>query len=285
MSSKNRNQYNHQKQQQDQAMEQTQEQSAQDQDLQATSNQELNQEANPQDQATEQPQQDSQSDSQSATEATNSQQPQATTTEATQAEAVVQAAEVIEPAPVATTAEPVQQAPVARARHQAKSTPLPQATAEEGASVASLIQTATEEKNIGMQILIKNLEDMNLAFSRRVQTTPQQAGANMVSLHRVLLNVLNTDKTQAEFRAQWNFVLTFFKENEADGFSMTRMYRGAPFWTLSHDEYQTFQALINLIEASNRWGVEGCRKHINFVKLTKHPVTESGRGRLLSFYN
>ena len=92
-------------------------------------------------------------------------------------------------------------------------------------------------------------------------------------------------KTQAEFRAQWNFVLTFFKENEADGFSMTRMYRGAPFWTLSHDEYQTFQALINLIEASNRWGVEGCRKHINFVKLTKHPVTESGRGRLLSFYN
>lgn len=136
-----------------------------------------------------------------------------------------------------------------------------------------------------MQILINNLNTLHTAFSRNVESTPHQAGANMVSLFRVFLNLVNGDKTQAEFRQQWDYTLKFFKEKENDGFGINRLFRGAPFWSLSHEDYQTFQAITNMIEATNRWGVRDCKKYINFVKLTKHPITETGRGRLLSYYN
>lgn len=170
-------------------------------------------------------------------------------------------------------------------RMQARSVPLPKASLDESESIAVRLKEANDSKNLKLLMIAENFQNLNMAFGRRVESNPQQAGANMVSLFRVFMTLFNGDKTQAEFSQQWEFVLRFFKENEKDGFGGARLYRGAPFWTLSHDDYQTFQAITNLIDAHNRWGSVKCRQYVDFVKLTKPPMTEAGRGRLLGYYS
>lgn len=170
-------------------------------------------------------------------------------------------------------------------RSQPKSVPLPKPVPEELASVADLVKNANDKNDFNMQVLIQNLDNLQEAFSRKTVSDNQKAGSNMVGLYRVILGVINSDKSLGEFRQQWEFLLKYFKENEKDGFGGHRLFRGVAFWPLSHEEYEMFTSLWNLIDASNRWGVSDCRKFINLVKVTKDPVSEAGRGRLLNFYS
>lgn len=170
-------------------------------------------------------------------------------------------------------------------RPQAKNVPLPNPAPEELASVADLVKNANDNNNLMMQLLIQNLDSLHTAFSKKTVSDNQKAGSNMVGLYRVLIGVINGDKSLVEFRQQWTFLLKYFKENETDGFGGHRLFRGVAFWPLSHEEYETFTSIWNLIDASNRWGVSDCRKFVNFVKVTKFPVSEAGRGRLLNFYS
>lgn len=165
------------------------------------------------------------------------------------------------------------------------SVPLPEAAVNEDTTVANMVENATKNKNLGLQMLIDNLNLVENNLSRNVATTPQESVKHMLSLFRVLLGVINNDKTQTSFYEQWSYVLKFFKEKQSDGLGAHRIFRGISFWGLGHDEFKLFQSLTNLIEVSNRLGIQECRPFVNFSKIIKDPISDAGRGRLLSYYN
>ena len=151
-------------------------------------------------------------------------------------------------------------------------------------TVSSITAVANEKGDLRMQTLIQTLETLEKNLSRRVQINMDDVAKNMVGLHNCLLNVINGNKTNAEFKQQWELVLKFFEEKKDDGFGMNRLYRGVAFWPKSQDEYVHFQSLVNLIYVTNNVARENWQKELNFTRLTNHPVTEAGRGRLLSYY-
>ena len=151
-------------------------------------------------------------------------------------------------------------------------------------TVSSMTADANEKGDLRMQTLIQTLETLEKNLSRRVQINMDDVAKNMVGLHNCLLNVINGNKTNAEFKQQWELVLKFFEEKKDDGFGMNRLYRGVAFWPKSQDEYVHFQSLVNLIYVTNNVARENWQKELNFTRLTNHPVTEAGRGRLLSYY-
>lgn len=151
-------------------------------------------------------------------------------------------------------------------------------------TVSSITTVANEKGDLRMQTLIQTLETLEKNLSRRVQINMDDVAKNMVGLHNCLLNVINGNKTNAEFKQQWELVLKFFEEKKDDGFGMNRLYRGVAFWPKSQDEYVHFQSLVNLIYVTNNVARENWQKELNFTRLTNHPVTEAGRGRLLSYY-
>ena len=151
-------------------------------------------------------------------------------------------------------------------------------------TVSSMTAVANEKGDLRMQTLIQTLETLEKNLSRRVQINMDDVAKNMVGLHNCLLNVINGNKTNAEFKQQWEFVLKFFEEKKDDGFGMNRLYRGVAFWPKSQDEYVHFQSLVNLIYVTNNVARENWQKELNFTRLTNPPVTEAGRGRLLSYY-
>ncbi len=151
-------------------------------------------------------------------------------------------------------------------------------------TVSSITTIANEKGDLRMQTLIQTLETLEKNLSRRVQINMDDVAKNMVGLHNCLLNVINGNKTNAEFKQQWELVLKFFEEKKDDGFGMNRLYRGVAFWPKSQDEYVHFQSLVNLIYVTNNVARENWQKELNFTRLTNHPVTEAGRGRLLSYY-
>ena len=144
-------------------------------------------------------------------------------------------------------------------------------------TVSSITAVANEKGDLRMQTLIQTLETLEKNLSRRVQINMDDVAKNMVGLHNCLLNVINGNKTNAEFKQQWEFVLKFFEEKKNDGFGMNRLYRGVAFWPKSQDEYVHFQSLVNLIYVTNNVARENWQKELNFTRLTNHPVTEAGR--------
>lgn len=151
-------------------------------------------------------------------------------------------------------------------------------------TIATLTELANKENNLNMQILIENLTTIERNLSRNVETTPAESAKHMQSLYRTILQTINADKPLRQFRQEWEFILQFFKEKEKGGLGGARLYRGVAFWSLGHDEYVLYQSFMNLIEATNRWGATGCKPYVDMNRVVKHPVSEAGRGRLLSFY-
>ena len=230
-------------------------------------------------------------------QATN-QQPQQETPVETQQDSKVEAMEEINTTetPVVEANQASQATEQTKVEAPVKPTPVPQPANRPQApvktivpvaveqTVSSITTVANEKGDLRMQTLIQTLETLEKNLSRRVQINMDDVAKNMVGLHNCLLNVINGNKTNAEFKQQWELVLKFFEEKKDDGFGMNRLYRGVAFWPKSQDEYVHFQSLVNLIYVTNNVARENWQKELNFTRLTNHPVTEAGRGRLLSYY-
>lgn len=173
---------------------------------------------------------------------------------------------------------------VSAKRNGLVSIPLKTIVPSEEQTLAQLIDNANKENNLNMQILIENLSGIERNLSRAVETTPAESAKHMQSLYRVLTQAINADKTHQQFKQEWSLIVKLFKEKENGGFSGARLYRGVAFWALGHDEYKHYQSLMNLIEASNRWGTQEMKKYVNLTSCVVHPISEAGRGRLLSYY-
>lgn len=152
-------------------------------------------------------------------------------------------------------------------------------------SVKEIEDKAILKKDMETQVLISDLNRLNENLSSRVICDVVKVAENMASVYKVILGCINNDKSLAVFKAQWDIILKFFKEKENDGVGANRIFRGVTHWNLSHEDYNMFTSLWNLIEATNRWGVSGCKKYVEFGKITREPITEAGVGRILSYYN
>ena len=149
------------------------------------------------------------------------------------------------------------------------------------------VQKANSENSLPMQTLIHDLTKYERALSREGESDLRTCARNMAGLYQLLLRTINGDKTTEQFREQWQYILSMFKEKKNGGLGAHRVFRGAPEWSLGHEEYKLYQKLINLIEADLRYNGDRAmlRKVVNLNNFNTLLITDGGRGRLLSYYN
>lgn len=154
----------------------------------------------------------------------------------------------------------------------------------EFASLEEIQSEISTSNNLYMQMLNESLQKLENRLGITTNSPMEDVAKAMVGLHNTLLGVINNAKTNQDFNEQWTFVLKFFEENKNNGLGHHRVYRGVAYWPKSQDEYMHYQALLNLIYVTNNIPKDKWAKNINFTAVTKHPVTDAGRGRLMGYY-
>jgi hypothetical protein len=149
------------------------------------------------------------------------------------------------------------------------------------------VQKAIRENSLLMKTLHQDLEKYERALSRQTESDTKTCAKNMAGLYQLLLRTINNDKTTEEFREQWQYILSKFKECKDGGLGMHRVFRAAQDWPMSHDDYKLYQKLINLIEADLRYDGDRSKlsKVVNFNNFNTTLIKDAGRGRLLSYYH
>jgi hypothetical protein len=154
----------------------------------------------------------------------------------------------------------------------------------EFASLEEIQSEISMSDNLHMQMLNESLKKLENRLGITTNSPMEDVAKAMVGLHNTLLGVINNAKTNQDFNEQWAFVLKFFEEHKNNGLGQHRVYRGVAYWPKSQDEYMHYQALLNLIYVTNNIPKDKWSKNINFTAVTKHPVTDAGRGRLMGYY-
>jgi hypothetical protein len=154
----------------------------------------------------------------------------------------------------------------------------------ESASLEEIQSEISMSDNLHMQMLNESLKKLENRLGITTNSPMEDVAKAMVGLHNTLLGVINNAKTNQDFNEQWAFVLKFFEEHKNNGLGHHRVYRGVAYWPKSQDEYMHYQALLNLIYVTNNIPKDKWSKNINFTAVTKHPVTDAGRGRLMGYY-
>lgn len=138
-------------------------------------------------------------------------------------------------------------------------------------------------KNNNLKTLYELLTKLDKRLSVQANPTPDEAGIYLEGLYKVLVNVLETEMTDLNFRNHWTLVMRMITEFPNGGFGPHRLRRGNHNWSLGHEKFLHMEALLNLIDASVRHRGE----FRTFTNMPKVMVGLSGQaqGQLGKFYS
>lgn len=128
----------------------------------------------------------------------------------------------------------------------------------------------------------ERLKSFDFKLSSRVNSSITEHGKTMADFYRSLVNQVERPCSETEFHRMWILTMRMFAESPEGGLLANRIFRGKPEWPMSHEAYLHFESLVNLIDASIRFGAD-CNKMVNQKKVLKG-FTGDAQGRLGIFY-
>lgn len=128
----------------------------------------------------------------------------------------------------------------------------------------------------------EKLQRYDLLLSDRTSSSIEQHAKVMGELYRAIVNIVERPATELEFANHWAVTMRMFAEGVHGGFLGNRIFIGKPEWSLGHEKFLHFEALVNLIDASIRHG----KDYVRFVneKTVMRGFTGDAQGRLGIYY-